>query len=282
MRLEGHDLVLSYGGATVVNNVTIKLPDKKVSVIIGPNGSGKSTVLRALSRLLKPKTGNVVLDGHAIHSMNAKEIARKMAILPQIVIAPEAITVENLVWYGRHPHRRGVAPPGAEDRRVVDWAIRVTNLDKIRDHPVDQLSGGQRQRAWIALSLAQGTDIILLDEPTTYLDLAYQLEVLELLSQLNRKEGKTVAMVLHDLQLAAEFADYVFVVREGILYAEGSPVEVFTSEMMRQVFGVETHLLYHPVTHKPLCVPLRASTDDLPEGGHHVKLAEAPNAALAN
>jgi iron complex transport system ATP-binding protein len=257
MLLSASELVLSYGTKVIVDNVSVGIPEGKVTVLIGPNGSGKSTILRALSRLLKPQSGSVVLDGHSIQTMTTKQVARKLAILPQQAITPEAITVENLVWYGRHPHRRAIRPPTAADRAAVDWAIEATGLGKIRNSLVDQLSGGQRQRAWISLALAQETDILLLDEPTTFLDLSHQLDVLELCAELNRERGKTVVMVLHDVNLAAEYAHHLFVINEGQLHTQGEPSTVLTKNLMREVFGIECQIMPHPVTGKPLCIPLR-------------------------
>jgi iron complex transport system ATP-binding protein len=257
VKLTADSLVLAYGPKVIVDGVSIRIPEGRISVLIGPNGSGKSTILRALSRLLKPQSGQVVLDGHSIQTMTTREVARKLAILPQQSTAPEAITVENLVWYGRHPHRRAILPPTPADRRAVGWAMAATGMDKFRARPVDELSGGQRQRAWISLALAQETDILLLDEPTTFLDLSHQLDVLELCAELNREQGKTIVMVLHDINLAAEYAHHLFVIRSGCLHTEGDPPAVLTSDLLRDVFGVEARVMPHPVTGAPLCIPLR-------------------------
>ena len=257
MRLQAEGVHLAYEDKVVARDLSIIVPDGKVSVLIGPNGSGKSTALRALARLLKPTAGSVVLDGKSIHSLSTKEVARRLAILPQLLIAPESITVEDLVWFGRHPHRSSLRTPSTDDKDTVEWALEVTGSAEIRDRQVDQLSGGQRQRAWIALCLAQGTDLILLDEPTTFLDIAYQLDVLDLLADLNREQNKTVVMVLHDVNQAAEYAQNVFVLSEGTLVDEGPPETVLTCDMMRDVFGIESQILPHPVSGKPLCVPLK-------------------------
>jgi ABC-type cobalamin/Fe3+-siderophores transport system ATPase subunit len=257
MRLQADGVHLAYEEKVVARDLSIVVPDGKVSVLIGPNGSGKSTALRALARLLKPTAGQVVLDGKSIHSLSTKEVARRLAILPQLLIAPESITVEDLVWFGRHPHRSSLRTPSGEDKDKVDWALEVTGSAELRHRQVDQLSGGQRQRAWIALCLAQGTDLILLDEPTTFLDIAYQLDVLDLLADLNREQGKTIVMVLHDVNQAAEYAQNVFVLSEGTLVDEGEPENVLTCDMMRDVFGIESQILRHPVSGKPLCVPLK-------------------------
>ena len=232
------------------------MPDGKISVLIGPNGSGKSTLLRALARLLKPAEGTVVLDGESIQSLPAKEVARRLAILPQVLNTPEALTVEELVSYGRHPQRRSIVALRDEDREAIEWSLVVTGMTPLRHRQVDQLSGGQRQRAWIALVLAQGTDLILLDEPTTFLDVAYQLEVLELLRHLNETEDKTIVIVLHDINMGAEYAHKLFALKEGQLVAQGEPKEILTADLIRDVFGIDSHILDHPTTGQPLCVPV--------------------------
>jgi iron complex transport system ATP-binding protein len=256
LRLTGSNLALHYDEVVVSTDLSIEVPDGRVSVLIGPNGSGKSTLLRALARLLKPKSGGVVLDGKQIHDYSTKEVARRLAILPQTLVAPEAITVEELVAYGRFPQRRSIAGLRDEDRDAIHWAMEVTNTIEVRDRPVDQLSGGQRQRAWIALVLAQGTDLILLDEPTTFLDIAYQLEVLELLKHLNEEAGKTVVMVLHDINMACEYAHRLFALREGKMVAEGDPQVVLTADLIRTVFGIDAHIVNHPTSGSPMCIPI--------------------------
>jgi len=255
VKLAADDLVLSYGATPIVDHVSLHIPEGKVSAFLGPNGSGKSTIFRALARLLRPRHGTVVIDGAAIGSMTTKQVARKLAILPQQPVTPESITVEDLVWYGRHPHRKPLVASGAADREAVEWAIRATQLEGLRSHPVDALSGGQRQRAWIALALAQDTSILLLDEPTTFLDLSHQLEVLELCAELNRDQGKTVVMVLHDVNLAAEYCDHLFVIKNGQVFTQGSPEEVLTCELIRAVYDVDTQVIPHPVSGRPLCIP---------------------------
>jgi iron complex transport system ATP-binding protein len=258
MRLSGSDLDLRYDDVTVATNLSIEIPEGQVSALIGPNGSGKSTLLRALARLLKPTAGEVILDGKAINTYSTKEVARRLAILPQVLIAPEAITVEELVAYGRFPQRRSIGGMREEDRKAIDWALEVTATAELRHRPVDHLSGGQRQRAWIALVLAQGTDLILLDEPTTFLDIAYQLEVLELLRHLNAAEGKTIVMVLHDINMACEYSHRLFALRSGTLVAQGDPREVLKAELIKDVFGVDAHILENPGSGMPMCVPIAA------------------------
>jgi ABC-type cobalamin/Fe3+-siderophores transport system ATPase subunit len=256
VRLSATDLALSYEDVVVATDLSIDVPDGQMSALIGPNGSGKSTLLRALSRLLKPKGGQVILDGKAITSYSTKEVARRLAILPQVLVAPESITVEELVAYGRFPQRRSIGGMQPADREAIDWALSVTGTQDLRDRPVDHLSGGQRQRAWIALVLAQGTDLILLDEPTTFLDIAYQLEVLELLRHLNAAEGKTIVMVLHDINMACEYSHRLFALRERTLVAQGHPRDVLKAELIREVFGIDAHILEHPTSGVPMCVPI--------------------------
>jgi ABC-type cobalamin/Fe3+-siderophores transport system ATPase subunit len=258
VRLSASNLALSYEDVVVATDLSIEIPDGQVSALIGPNGSGKSTLLRALSRLLKPKGGSVILDGKAISSYSTKEVARRLAILPQVLISPESITVEELVAYGRFPQRRSIAGMRDEDREAIEWALTVTGTTELRDRPVDHLSGGQRQRAWVALVLAQGTDLILLDEPTTFLDIAYQLEVLELLRHLNTVEGKTIVMVLHDINMACEYSHRLFALRDGTMIAQGDPREVLRAELIRDVFGIDAHILEHPTSGAPMCVPIPA------------------------
>jgi iron complex transport system ATP-binding protein len=266
MRLQAQDLTLTYDQVVVATDLSLEIPDGKVTVLIGPNGSGKSTALRALARLLKPKAGEVVLDGKSIQQMSPKQVAQKLAILPQLLVAPESITVEELVSYGRHPQRSSLALSlQDEDRKAVDWALRVTSTEDLRYRQVDQLSGGQRQRAWIALVLAQGTDLILLDEPTTFLDIAYQLEVLELLKHLNEAEGKTIVMVLHDINMACEYGHRLFALRDGAMVAQGAPREVLTAELIRTVFQIDAHILEHPTSGAPMCIPIPAPHEHIAE-----------------
>lgn len=266
MRLEATNVRLAYEKIVIVDDLTLRIPDGKISVLIGPNGCGKSTALRSLSRLLAPAAGSVVLDGQDIHRLSTREVARRMAILPQMLVAPESITVEDLVWFGRHPHRGALKTPSRNDREIVDWALDVTGMADMRRRFVDHLSGGQRQRAWIALCLAQGTDLILLDEPTTFLDVAYQLEVLDLLAELNREQGKTIAMVLHDFNMASEYADHIFVMKDGGLVTQGRPDEVLTSDIFHQVFGITSQVVTHPVSGRPLCIPIKGRQRAMPAG----------------
>ncbi|GGQ50159.1 ABC transporter ATP-binding protein [Kitasatospora griseola] len=255
-RLAAHGLQLRYGDRTVVRGLDLELPGGAVTAVVGPNACGKSTLLRGLVRLLDPAAGTVTLDGADIHRMPAKALARRMGLLPQQPVTPEAVTVEALVRLGRYPHQRMLTPWSAADQAAVEGALRRTGTDVLRDRPVDQLSGGQRQRAWIALALAQDTDLLLLDEPTTFLDLRHQLDVLDLVADLHRDAGRTVVMVLHDLGQAARYADHLVVLDGGELAAAGPPGEVLTAELVEQVFQVPCRVIPDPETGTPLVVPL--------------------------
>jgi iron complex transport system ATP-binding protein len=260
-RLSARGITVGYGGEPVVHDLTVEIPDGQVTTIVGPNGCGKSTLLRTLARLLPPSSGQVVLDGAPITSMATRDIATRLSLLPQSPIAPEGLLVRDLVGRGRHPHQRWFAQWSRQDEEVVEAALAMTDTSDLRDRPLDQLSGGQRQRAWIAMTLAQDTDLMLLDEPTTYLDLAHQVEVLELVCRLNRERTRTVAMVLHDLNLAARYSDLVVVMHEGRIVAQGSPPEVFTTEMLSDVFGLEAEILADPRTGLPIVIPLSSSAN---------------------
>jgi iron complex transport system ATP-binding protein len=229
-----------------------------VTTIIGPNGCGKSTLLRAMARLLRPKAGHVLLDGKAITSMKTRDVAKVLGLLPQSPIAPEGLTVADLVAKGRHPHQNWLRQWSSDDEAEVAAALLLTGMQELAGRPVDELSGGQRQRAWISMALAQETDVLLLDEPTTYLDLAHQMEVLDLVDKLQTELGRTVVMVLHDLNLAVRYSDHLIVMREGAIVASGPPEELITAELLRDVFGLESHVLADPVSLRPMIVPVGA------------------------
>lgn len=247
-------LALAYDEHLVVDDLDMEIPQGKITTIIGPNGCGKSTVLKAVGRILKPKGGMVYLNGDDIRNLSTKEVVQKMAVLPQSPQAPAGLTVGELVAYGRFPHQRGFGTLKPEDRKIIQWALEVTRLAELETTAVDNLSGGQRQRVWIAMALAQQTDLILLDEPTTYLDLAYQLEVLELLYRLNREQGCTIVMVLHDLNLAARFADYMIAIRCGDIIKHGVLEQVMTAEVLRETFHIDAQIVREPRTGRPTCV----------------------------
>lgn len=246
-------LAVSYEEHAVLKDLNLEIPKGKITTIIGPNGCGKSTALKAIGRLLRPKGGTVYLNGEDICRLSTKEVAQKMAILPQSPQAPAGLTVGELVAYGRYPHQSGFGRLTDEDKSMINWALEVTKLSPYETTAVDSLSGGQRQRVWIAMALAQQTDLILLDEPTTYLDLSYQLEILELLYRLNREQHCTVVMVLHDLNLAARFADYMIALRDGSIICHGAPADVMTADVLRKTFHIEAIIVQEPNTGRPTC-----------------------------
>ncbi|MFE2599712.1 ABC transporter ATP-binding protein [Streptomyces sp. NPDC059396] len=254
-RLMARELTLAYEDRTVVHELELAVPDGQVTVIVGPNACGKSTTLRALGRLLKPRGGSVLLDGTELSKIPTKRIARSIGLLPQSPVAPEAITVADLVARGRQPHQHWWQQWSDEDERAVTEAMARTDVSALADRPVDELSGGQRQRVWIAMALAQETDLLLLDEPTTFLDIAHQVEVLDLVRRLNHEQGRTVVIVLHDLNQAARYADHLVAMKSGRVIAEGPPGEVVTADLVREVFGLEAIVIPDPVTGSPLVVP---------------------------
>jgi iron complex transport system ATP-binding protein len=256
MTLQTHNLTLSYDDAIIIEHLDLTLHMGQVTALVGANGCGKSTLLRGISRLLKPRGGQVVLDGQDIWKLPAKTLARQLGILPQSPVAPEGLTVHELVAQGRYPHQGWLQQWSAEDERIAREAMALANVSEYADRPVDTLSGGQRQRAWIAMTLAQDSDIILLDEPTTFLDLAYQIEVLDLLHDLNTQRGKTIVMVLHDLNHACRYADHIVAVKNGGIAASGAPEDVVTEDMVRAVFGIDCQIVPDPVTGTPLVVPV--------------------------
>jgi iron complex transport system ATP-binding protein len=253
--LHAQDLSLSYENASIVRRLSLTLRHGQMTVLVGPNGCGKSTLLRGLSRLLKPAHGSVVLEGQNIWQLSTKALACRMGILPQGPTAPEGLTVFELVAQGRYPHQSWARQWSAQDERITREAMDITGVAAFADRPVDTLSGGQRQRAWIAMTLAQDSDFILLDEPTTFLDLAYQIEVLDLLQDLNQRRGKTIVMVLHDLNQACRYADTLVAMRGGEIVAQGSPMQVVTPQMVCEVFGLSCCVIPDPVTGTPLVVP---------------------------
>jgi iron complex transport system ATP-binding protein len=269
--LSAKDLTLKYDQRTVIDGLSVEIPEGKVTMIVGANACGKSTLLRGLSRLLKPASGMVTLDGEDIHTRPAREVARTLGLLPQHPTAPDGITVRDLVGRGRYPHQGFFRSWSEKDDAAVQRALDATETLELAGRNVDELSGGQRQRAWIAMALAQETDVLLLDEPTTYLDLAHQVEVLDLITDLNRKRGTTVAIVLHDLNLAARYADHVIAMKAGRIVAEGASGEVVTEELVRDVFGLDSRVVTDPVSGTPLVIPL---------GRHHANFPKAATTTL--
>ncbi|MCI8468959.1 MAG: ABC transporter ATP-binding protein [Eggerthellaceae bacterium] len=259
--LRGEGVSVGYGERLIISPLDVAIPAGRVTSVIGPNGCGKSTLLKALSRTMPVRSGAVYLDGRLISEMPTIEVARRMALLPQAPTAPGGLTVRELVGYGRYPHQRGFGRLTDADRDIIDWALSITHLEEFADRPLDALSGGQRQRAWIAMALAQDTGLILLDEPTTYLDMAHQLEVLELLQALNRDQGKTIALVIHELNLAARFSDWMIALRDGSIRAAGEPDAVMTPEVLREVFGLDALVEPDPWTGRPSLVSYRLARD---------------------
>ncbi|WP_027349775.1 ABC transporter ATP-binding protein [Halotalea alkalilenta] len=248
-------LTLGYQRQTIIEGLDIELPYGEVSVLIGGNGCGKSTLLKSFARLLKPVQGVVLLNGADIQQKPTAVVARELAILPQMPVAPEGISVRQLVSLGRYPYQNWMQQWSSEDEAMVARALARTGLEALAERPVDSLSGGQRQRAWIAMTLAQDTGIVLLDEPTTFLDLAYQIEVLDLLRELNRGEGKTIIMVLHDLNLACRYADHMVAVHQRTVFAQGRPDDILTEALVKTVFDLDCRVIPDPFFGTPLCIP---------------------------
>ncbi|MFD1738909.1 ABC transporter ATP-binding protein [Bacillus salitolerans] len=254
VRLYTNDLQVSYGERLIVKDLSIHIPDQKITTIIGSNGCGKSTLLKAMTRIIPHEKGSIILDGGSITKEDTKALAKKMAILPQTPESASGLTVGELVSYGRFPYQKGFGRLTKKDIEVINWALEVTGTIDFKYHPVDALSGGQRQRVWIAMSLAQETEMIFLDEPTTYLDMAHQLEVLELLQRLNREQKRTIVMVLHDLNQAARFADYLIALKDGQIVKAGNCEEVITRDVLQEVFQVDATIGRDPRTQKPMCI----------------------------
>ncbi|MGW5558944.1 ABC transporter ATP-binding protein [Micromonospora sp. NPDC003944] len=254
-RLGGTSLTLAYDKRTIAENLTVAVPDRSFTVIIGPNACGKSTLLRALSRMLRPSAGAVLLDGRDIHDLPARTVARTLGLLPQTSIAPDGISVAELVARGRYPHQGLLRQWSREDERVVQESMAATGVDDLADRPVDELSGGQRQRVWIAMALAQQTPLLLLDEPTTYLDIAHQIEILDLCARLHEEQGRTLVAVLHDLNHAARYATHLIAMRDGRVVAAGEPTPVVTADLVTEVFGLPCRVIDDPETGTPLVVP---------------------------
>lgn len=254
IRLYTEALNIKHGEHLIVKDLSVIIPDKKITTIIGPNGSGKSTLLKAMTRVIPYQSGAVVLDGKNISTENTKMLAKKMATLPQTPESASGLTVGELVSYGRFPYQTGFGRLTKRDHDVINWALEVTGTAAFKYRSLDTLSGGQRQRVWIAMALAQETEIIFLDEPTTYLDMAHQQEVLELLQELNQEQGRTIVMVLHDLNQAARFADYIIALKDGKIVKAGDCEEVIEHEVLKQVFNIDAEIGRDPRTNKPMCL----------------------------
>jgi iron complex transport system ATP-binding protein len=254
VRLYTENINIGYGERLIVKDLSVEIPNKKITTIIGSNGCGKSTLLKAITRIISHQSGTVILDGKNILKESTKALARKMAILPQTPEATNGLTVGELVSYGRFPYQKGFGRLTKKDYEVIEWALEVTGTKDFKFRSLDALSGGQRQRVWIAMALAQETDIIFLDEPTTYLDMAHQLEVLELLQRLNKEQERTIVMVLHDLNQAARFADYIIAMKDGEVVKAGNCQEVINKAVLREVFNIDAEIGKDPRTQKPMCI----------------------------
>src|SRR5687768_2414032 len=254
-RLGAEGVTVGYADRVVLDNLDVAIPTGVITTVIGPNGCGKSTLLRTLSRLLKPRKGTVLLDGSDIARLKTRDVAKRMGLLPQTPIAPEGLTVADLVARGRHPHQSWVRQWSSDDAGIVAKALEMTGVADLAHRPVDSLSGGQRQRVWISMTLAQGTDLLLLDEPTTYLDLAHAIDVIDLVDDLH-EGGCTIVMVLHDLNLAVRYSDNLIVMKSGSIVAQGHPSQVITSDLLLDTFGLQAKVIDDPVSERPLIVPI--------------------------
>ncbi|WP_159653247.1 ABC transporter ATP-binding protein [Vibrio atypicus] len=254
-RLTANDITLGYQESLIARDLSLEIPDKKFSVILGPNGCGKSTLLRGLSKLLNPSKGSIHFDGKDLQHYPRKTLAKMLGLLPQSAIAPSGITVHDLVARGRFPHQSFLRRWTTEDEKAVNEAIKATHIDELLDQTVESLSGGQRQRVWVAMVLAQNTPYVLLDEPTTYLDIAHQIELLELFKALNRNEKRTIVAVLHDLNHACRYADHLIVMKSGEIVAQGEPKQIITESLIQEVYGLNSMIIDDPLTHTPLVLP---------------------------
>ena len=260
--LRAQDLTLGYDAEDVVRDLDVAIPDGRITVIVGANACGKSTLLRGLARLLKPRRGSVLLDSRSVHEMRTVDVARVLGLLPQTPVAPDGITVADLVGRGRYPHQGWFRQWSADDDIAVTAALAATGTADLAERPVAELSGGQRQRVWIAMALAQETDLLLLDEPTTFLDINHQVELLDLLTDLNRDSGSTIVIVMHDLNLACRYADHVIAMKDGGIVAEGAPADVIDATVVADVFGLQCEVVPDPICGTPMIVP---------RGRHHAR-----------
>lgn len=255
-KLSAQQLSLGYQQTKIIENLNLEIRQGQITILIGANGCGKSTLLKGLGRILSPKKGTVYLDGKSIHQLPSRKIAQTLGILPQNPNAPEGLTVKDLVAQGRYPHQTWWQQWTSEDEKKVNLALEMTDLLDLAARELDTLSGGQKQRAWIAMTLAQDTDILLLDEPTTFLDVAHQIEILDLLTELNHRLQRTIVIVLHELNQAARYADYLIAMKQGYIYAQGTPKTVMIPEIIKEVFGLDAQIIKDPVSNTPLCIPI--------------------------
>lgn len=257
------DLRIGYDEKTIVHQLNLSIQQGKITALVGANGSGKSTILKGMARLLKPQDGHVYLNGKEIFEKKTSDIAKQLSILPQNPTAPEGLTVAELVAYGRFPYQKGMGSLSKQDKEMITWAVDITGMRQFANRAVDHLSGGQRQKAWIAMALAQDTDVMFLDEPTTFLDMAHQLEVLQLLEKLNREENRTIVMVIHDLNHASRYAEEIIAIKKGEMLHSGSPSKVMTPDILETVFGVKCDIIQDARTGKPYCIPYGLQTESL-------------------
>ncbi|NLY45460.1 MAG: ABC transporter ATP-binding protein [Tissierella sp.] len=253
--IQGHNLTIGYEDTVIIDDVSIEFPVNKITILIGANGCGKSTMLRSFARLLKPMDGDIELNGRSISSLSNKQISRELAILPQNPVVSGSITVRELVEMGRFPYQNWRNKLDEKDKKMIEKALKDTNMLEFSDRTLDSLSGGQRQRVWIAMVLAQDTDIILLDEPTTYLDVTYQIDILDLVYKLNKEEGKTIVMVLHDLNLSCRYADHIIALKDKKVYKQGTPNDVVTKEVVKHIFDMDCEIIKDPLYKTPMFVP---------------------------
>jgi iron complex transport system ATP-binding protein len=261
-RLSAHNLTVGYGEATVVHDVSLEVQSGQITALIGPNGCGKSTLLKTFARILTPKSGDIILDGAPIRSYATRTVAKTLALLPQGPVAPEGLTVKELIAQGRFPHQSLFRQWSASDREAVDRAMSLTNLHDFSERPVHSLSGGQRQRCWVAMVLAQDTPLMLLDEPTTFLDLKVQVDLMALLSRIVKEDGRTILLVLHELNLAAAFADQIVMMRDGKIIAEGSAADIVRPAELQSAFDLRADVILDPLTGRPVCLPRTAPQHD--------------------
>lgn len=254
--LEARNLVAGYDGNAIIKELDLTIPEGKISVIIGSNGCGKSTLLKTFCRLNKVMSGNIYLDNKPLSEYDSKEVSKIIGLMPQSPLVPEGITVYDLISRGRFPYRKWFKGMDTDDFKAIDEAMETMGIIELRDRAVDELSGGQRQRVWIALALAQQTDILFLDEPTTFLDISYQVDILDLLGELNRSKKTTIVMVLHDINLSVRYADHIFALKSGTLYAEGNPEKIINEKLIKDVYGLDCTVISDPTSNKPMVVPI--------------------------